>query len=89
MRRRNKPGCLPPRGKVAEAPPEGEALETQKRGRFRALSDRQKIAFLPYCVCRGDHWSPANLPQQRIFRNSFLQGERARASHARPYNTLF
>ena len=37
MRRRNKQGCLPPRGKVAEAPPEEEALETQKRGRFRAL----------------------------------------------------
>ena len=29
---------------------------------------RQKIASLPYCVCRGDHWSPANLPPQRIFR---------------------
>ena len=39
--------------------------------------------------CRGDHWSPANLPQQRIFRDSFLQGKRAlmgnpRAGHARP-----
>ena len=20
----------------------------------------QKIAFLPYCTCRGDHWSPAD-----------------------------
>ena len=66
MRRRNKQGCLPPRGKVAEgrmrgrfadiepqkgnkassplispltrtASPEGEALETQKRGRFCVL----------------------------------------------------
>ena len=26
----------------------------------------------PYCVCRGDHWSPANLPPQRIFRDSCL-----------------
>ena len=26
----------------------------------------------PCCVCRGDHWSPANLPPQRIFRDSFL-----------------
>ena len=39
--------------------------------------------------CRGDHWLPANLPQQRIFRDSFLQGKRAlmgnpRAGHARP-----
>ncbi|WP_337420762.1 hypothetical protein, partial [Gemmiger formicilis] len=49
----------------------------------------QKIAFLSYCVCRGDHWSPANLPQQRIFRESFFQGKQARASNARPYNALF
>ena len=27
---------------------------------------------LPCCVCRGDHWSPANLPPQRIFRDSCL-----------------
>ena len=33
---------------------------------------RQKNASLPYCVCRGDHWSPANLPPQRIFRDSCL-----------------
>ena len=26
----------------------------------------------PCCVCRGDHWSPVNLPPQRIFRDSFL-----------------
>ena len=39
-------------------------------------------------MCRGDHWSPANLPQQRIFRDSFLQGKRARASNARPYKSF-
>ena len=50
--------------------------------------DCQKIAFLPYCVCRGDHWSPANLPQKRIFRDSFLQGKWARASNARPYKSF-
>ena len=52
------------------------------------MTDRQKIAFLPYCVCRGDHWSPVNLPQQRIFRDSFLQGKRAQASNARPYKSF-
>ena len=26
----------------------------------------------PCCVCMGDHWSPANLPPQRIFRDSCL-----------------
>ena len=47
-----------------------------------------KNVFLPCCVCRGDHWSPASLPQQRIFRDSFLQGKRARASNARPYKSV-
>ena len=48
-----------------------------------------KNASLPYYVCRGDHWSPANLPQQRIFRESFFQGKQARASNARPYRSFF
>ena len=47
-----------------------------------------KNAFLPCCVCRGDHWSPASLPQQRIFRDGFLQGKRARASNGRPYKSV-
>ena len=47
-----------------------------------------KNVFLPCCVCRGDHWSPASLPQQRIFRDGFLQGKRARASNARPYKSV-
>ena len=55
----------------------GNGLDRSAAGR--------KGALRPYCVCRGDHWSPANLPQQRIFRDSFLQGKRARASNARPY----
>ena len=37
-----------------------------------AFSGRQKNAFFPYCVCRGDHWSPINLPQQRNFCDSLL-----------------
>ena len=28
--------------------------------------------IFPCCVCRGDHWSPVNLPPQRIFRDSCL-----------------
>ena len=28
--------------------------------------------IFPCCVCRGDHWSPAHLPPQRIFRDSCL-----------------
>ncbi len=32
----------------------------------------ERTRVLPCCVCRGDHWSPANLPPQRIFRDSCL-----------------
>ena len=32
----------------------------------------EKARVFPCCVCRGDHWSPANLPPQRIFRDSCL-----------------
>ena len=32
----------------------------------------ERTRVFPCCVCRGDHWSPANLPPQRIFRDSFL-----------------
>ena len=61
---------------------------SEKSDRSFLFSDCQKNESLPYCVCRGDHWSPANLPQQRIFRDSFLQGKRARASNARPYKSF-
>ena len=27
-------------------------------------------------MCRGDHWSPVNLPWQHIFRDSFLTTHR-------------
>ena len=27
-------------------------------------------------MCRGDHWSPVNLPRQHIFRDSFLTTHR-------------
>ena len=32
----------------------------------------ERTRVLPCCVGRGDHWSPANLPPQRIFRDSCL-----------------
>ena len=32
----------------------------------------ERTRVFPCCVCRGDHWSPANLPPQRIFRDSCL-----------------
>ena len=35
------------------------------------VAGREGCVF-PCCVCRGDHWSPANLPPQRIFRDSCL-----------------
>ena len=58
------------------------AQNRQGRCRKRARADMESAptffvpggegrAF-PCCVCRGDHWSPANLPPQRIFRDSCL-----------------
>ena len=40
-------------------------------------------------MCRGDHWSPADLTQQRFFRGSYFTDKRARASNARPYKSFF
>ena len=37
---------------------------------FFAAAERTRV--FPCCVCRGDHWSPANLPPQRIFRDRCL-----------------
>ena len=39
-------------------------------------------------MCRGDHWSPANLVQQRVFQESIFTEKRARASNARPYKSF-
>ena len=38
---------------------------------------------------RGDHWSPADLTQQRFFRGNCLTDKRARASNARPNKSFF
>jgi len=50
---------------------------------------RQKNASLPYCVCRGDHWSPANLPPQRIFRDSFLARQTGTGEQCSPLQAFF
>ena len=66
-----------PLGPLCEgAPPAGGGGENCAVARNISGSDWQKNVFLPCCVCRDDHWSPASLPQQRIFRDSFLQGKR-------------
>ena len=39
---------------------------------LRFLWRAERTRVFPCCVCRGDHWSPANLPPQRIFRDSCL-----------------
>ena len=37
---------------------------------FFAAAERTRV--FPCCVCRGDHWSPAHVPPQHIFRDSCL-----------------
>ena len=48
-----------------------------------------KNASLPYYVCRGDHWSPANLPQQRIFRDSFFARQTGTGEQCSPLQAFF
>ena len=43
----------------------------------------------PCCVCRGDHWSPANLPPQRIFRDSFLVRQAGTGEQCSPLQMFF
>ena len=43
----------------------------------------------PCCVCRGDHWSPANLPLQRIFRDGFLARQTGRDEQCSPLQAFF
>ena len=43
----------------------------------------------PCCMCRGDHWSPVNLPPQRIFRDSFLVRQAGRGEQCSPLQMLF
>ena len=43
----------------------------------------------PCCVCRGDHWSPANLPPQRIFRDSFLARQTGTGEQCSPLQAFF
>ena len=40
-------------------------------------------------MCRGDHWSPASLVQQRVFQESIFTENRARVSNARPYKSFW
>ena len=43
----------------------------------------------PCCVCRGDHWSPVNLPPQRIFRDSFLVRQVGTGEQCSPLQMFF
>ena len=49
---------------------------------------RQKTPILPCRECRGEQCSPANLAQQRFFRENFSYGKWARAHTVRPYTAL-
>ena len=53
---------------------------------FVAGSERR--VFL-CCVCRGDHWSPANLPPQRIFRDSCLVRQAGTGEQCSPLQMFF
>ena len=43
----------------------------------------------PCCVRRGDHWSPVNLPPQRIFRDGFLARQTGTGEQCSPLQAFF
>ena len=43
----------------------------------------------PCCVRRGDHWSPVNLPPQRIFRDSSLIRQAGTGEQCSPLQMFF
>ena len=49
----------------------------------------QKITFLVYGMCRGDHWSPANLAQHRVFRGCFLTRQAGTGEQCSPLQNFF
>ena len=49
----------------------------------------ERTRVFPCCVCRGDHWSPANLPPQRIFRDSCLVRQAGTGEHCSPLQMFF
>jgi hypothetical protein len=40
-------------------------------------------------MCRGDHWSPVNLPQQRIFWDSLLTRQTGTGEQCSPLQEFF
>ena len=49
----------------------------------------ERTRVFPCCVCRGDHWSPANLPPQRIFRGSCLVRQAGTGEQCSPLQMFF
>ena len=50
---------------------------------------RVKKHRLCYRDCRGDHWSPANLAQQRAFRDGFLTRHTGTGEQCSPLQEFF
>ena len=71
------------------------ARHTAQQGRFSIKNARrgghtscQKITFPVYGMCRGDHGSPANLAQHRVFRDSFLTRQTGTGEQCSPLQEL-
>ena len=60
-----------------------------KASLVKGRPDCRKIASLPYCVCRGDHWSPVSLPPQRNFRDSFHTRQTGTGEQCSPLQERF
>ena len=75
-------GTAPP---LAQAPPPPYRGSLSRRGR----SACQKTSTFLYRECRGDHWSPASLAQQRAFRDGFLTRHTGTGEQCSPLQEFF
>ncbi len=82
------PPC--PLAATANLPCNPHTLTPQtKASLVKGRPDCRKIASLPYCVCRGDHWSPVSLPPQRNFRDSFHTRQTGTGEQCSPLQERF
>ena len=70
---------------MAKFSPSAPSGHRPRRGR----SACQKTSTLLYRECRGDHWSPASLAQQRAFRDGFLTRHTGTGEQCSPLQEFF
>ena len=73
-------------GRLPLIRPQSEPRAPSPKGEGSAC---RKTPALPYRECRGDHWSPASLAQQRAFRDGFLTRHTGTGEQCSPLQEFF